>query len=116
MKKSTFFSRFSLLLLLGMVTFGLKAQELKPYPVYFPVTDYAEFNYGVNTSVARNTFTESMNMWWHSAAGWDATANCGSMAYQVVPGSNFIAAPYGKGGRRLPVTTVRSSYSFKLPI
>lgn len=99
MKKSTFFSRFSLLLLLGMVTFGLKAQELKPYPVYFPVTDYAEFNYGVNTSVARNTFTESMNMWWHSAAGWDATANCGSMAYQVVPGSNFIAAPYGKGGR-----------------
>jgi len=85
--------KLSLTLFLSLLTYGAFSADLIPYPVYYPITDAPEFNYGSVASVTRDGM--AAHMYWHSAASWTATANCTSIAYKTLPSNSLIAAPYG---------------------
>jgi hypothetical protein len=85
-------------LILGLVSYGAMAQDLKPYPVYFPVADYPEFNYGAVTYL---TVDKMVNFKWYNdnlngKAVAVNTTNCKNLNYLVPPATNMIAAPYGR--------------------
>jgi hypothetical protein len=88
------FRKVFMTLFLGVLSFGAFADELKPYPVYFPLADYPEFKYGATTYVIRDSM--AAHMYWHSAASWTATANCASIGYKTLPSNSLVAAPYGR--------------------
>lgn len=87
------FRKLFMTLFLSMLTFSAFSADLIPYPVYYPITDAPEFNYGSVASVTRDGM--AAHMYWHSAASWTATANCASITYKTLPSNNLIAAPYG---------------------
>jgi hypothetical protein len=132
MKKTftSFIRRLSLLLVLCIVTISTMAQKpaYKPYPVYFPLADYPEFEYGTKLLTfndARATGTAKIASISWSSGGTSATTsgelnsaywyNCGTGAYRVAPVSSCAAYP---NGRAISLTCGynRARYiSFKTP-
>lgn len=132
MKKTftSFSRRLSLLLIFSMVIVAAMAQKpaYKPYPVYFPLADYPEFEYGTKLLTfndARATGTAKVtNISWSSGGtsatntGENNTAfwwNCGSGGYRVAPVASCAAYP---NGRAISLTCGynRARYiSFKTP-
>ena len=97
MKKTftSFIHRLSFLLLFSIVAVGAIAQDYKPYPVYFPLADYPEFEYGSKllapTDAQATSFTWSSN-----ELGTAVWANCGTAAYRVAPQASCAAYPNGR--------------------
>lgn len=117
-----FFTRklFSLMsvFILGLVSYGAIAQDLKPYPVYFPVADYPEFNYGAVTYLPVASMT---NFTWYNdnlngKVVAKNTTNCKNLTYVVPPATNMVATPYGRslslstGYNRAMYMTLKTPY------
>lgn len=108
MKKTftSFVRRLSLLLLFCMVTVGAMAQkpDYKPYPVYFPLADYPEFEYGTKALTfadPRSTATTAKApsiQWSSNVAGTNVWANCATGSYKKAPltSPNSAAFPAGR--------------------
>jgi hypothetical protein len=99
------------MVLFAVVGFNALAQDLKPYPVYYPMADMIEFNYGATTWVKEANMT-SMN-WYNNSLNGVAvannTTNCTGLSYITVPYNNNKAVPYGRCAS-LPIGYNRAMY------
>jgi hypothetical protein len=76
--------RLSFMLVFSVMAVSALAQTLKPYPVFFPLNDYPEFEYG--TKLATFTDAQDTSIHWSSnILGTDVWANCGSGSYKYAP-------------------------------
>jgi hypothetical protein len=99
MKKTftSFIRRLSFMLIFSSMAVAAVAQAYKPYPVYFPLPDYPEFEYG--TKLATFTDAQSPSIHWSSnALGTDVWANTTTGAYKTAPRTapNSNAFPCGR--------------------
>jgi len=84
--------RLFMALFFSVFCFGVSGQDYKPYPVFYPLADIPEFNYGSTTAV---NYAKSTVVTWKDDSGkW---SNCLSAAFVRVPSTTMPSAPYGKG-------------------